>query len=75
MAYRPLYIPAKCALFPYSLAYAELYLIIATFVRRFDMEIYETTVENIRTAREFGVAYPKDGNFSVRAIITNVVTE
>lgn len=61
--------------FPHSLAYAELYITIATFVRRLDMEIYETTIDNIRTARELGIAYPKDGDFSVRAIITNVVTE
>lgn len=61
--------------FPYSLAYAELYITIAAFVRRFDMEIYETTIENIRSVRDFGIANPKDGAFSVRAKITNVVKE
>lgn len=58
----------------YSLAYAELYLTIATFIRRFDMEI-ETTIENIRTVREFGSGFPQDGNFSVRAKMTNVIKE
>lgn len=61
--------------FPYSLAYAELYITIAAFVRRFDMELYETTIENIRPVREFQIGYPKDGDFSVRAKITNVVKE
>lgn len=57
------------------MAYAELYVTIANFVRRFDMELYDTTIENIRSVREFGLGYPKYGNFSVRAKITNVVKE
>ena len=48
---------------------------IACFVRRFDMELYETTIDNIRIVRELGFGYPKDGDFSVRAKITNVVKE
>ena len=59
----------------HSLAYAELYITIANFVRRFDMDLYETTIENIRSVREYGLGYPKDGSFSVRAKITNVVKE
>lgn len=62
-------------LFTYSFAYAELYLTIAAFVRRFEMEIYETTIENIRTVREIGVGYPKDGSVSVRVKITDVIKE
>ncbi|MCJ1349230.1 hypothetical protein MMC31_007466 [Peltigera leucophlebia] len=58
-----------------NLAYAELYITIASLVRRFDMELFETTIENIRTVREFGVGYPKEGNFSVRAKFTKVVKE
>lgn len=59
----------------YSLAYAELYIAIASFVRRFDMEICETTMDNIRTVRELGIGRPKGGKISVRAKITNVIKE
>ena len=58
-----------------SLAYAELYRTIASFVRRFDMELYETTVDNFRVGRDLGVGHPKEGQFSVRAKVTNVVKD
>lgn len=61
--------------FRYSLAYAELYITIANFVRRFDMDLYDTTIENIRPVREYGLGHPKDGTFSVRAKVTKVVQE
>ena len=48
---------------------------IASFVRRFDMELYETTMDNIRIGRELGIGHPKQGEFSVRAKVTNVVKE
>ena len=59
----------------YSLAYAELYMTIASFVRRFDMELYETTMDDIRIGRELGIAQPKGGELSVRAKVTNIVKE
>ncbi|PIG81948.1 cytochrome P450 [Aspergillus arachidicola] len=58
-----------------NLAYAELFLVIATIVRRFDIELYETPKSNIDFARDFGTPYPDKGNFSVRALITGVVSE
>ena len=60
---------------PYSLAYAELYITIAFFVRRFDMELCDTTMDNIRMVRELGIGQPMGGDFSVWAKITNVVKE
>jgi hypothetical protein len=45
---------------------------IASFVRRFDMELYETTMDNIRIDRELGIGQPKKGEFSVRVKVTNV---
>lgn len=57
------------------MAYAELFLVLATFVRRFDMELFETTETNIAFARDFGTPYPDEGNTSVRAIVTGVVKE
>ncbi|KAJ6070453.1 hypothetical protein N7467_011772 [Penicillium canescens] len=58
-----------------NLAYAELFLVLATFVRRFDMELFETTETDIAFARDFGTPYPDEGNTSVRAIVTGVVKE
>ncbi|GAB1210519.1 hypothetical protein APSETT445_009313 [Aspergillus pseudonomiae] len=58
-----------------NLAYAELFLVIATVVRRFDIELYETPKSNIDFARDFGTPYPDKGNFSVRGLVTGVVSE
>lgn len=57
------------------MAYAELYITLASLVRRFDMELFETTAENIRIVREFALGFPKKGDFSVRAKFIKVVTE
>ncbi|RLL95402.1 hypothetical protein CFD26_102729 [Aspergillus turcosus] len=56
-----------------NLAYAELFLVIATMLHRFDMELYETPKRNIDLARDFGTPYPEKGNLSVRAVITGVL--
>lgn len=61
--------------FPYSLAYAELYLTIASLVRRFELELCETTIDNIRAVREIGLGQPKEGDYSVRAKVINVIKE
>ncbi|KAL9080164.1 MAG: hypothetical protein Q9157_001009 [Trypethelium eluteriae] len=58
-----------------NLAYAELYMTIASFVRRFDMELYETTFDNIRVDRELGIGQPKEGDFAVRAKVTKVIED
>lgn len=58
-----------------SLAYAELYLVLAMLVRRYDMELYETTLKNVKFERDFGTPYPDEGNFNVRVRVTNVLTE
>ena len=48
---------------------------IASFVRRFDMELYGTTMDNIRIYRELGIGQPKEGDFAVRARITNIIKD
>ncbi|CAG7931468.1 unnamed protein product [Penicillium olsonii] len=58
-----------------NLAYAELYLVLAAFVRRYDMELFETTEKDIAFARDFGTPYPDDGNIRVRAMVTKVIEE
>lgn len=36
-----------------SLAYAEIYVTLATIFRRFDLELYETTREDVDAVRKF----------------------
>ncbi|KAI1777244.1 cytochrome P450 [Hypoxylon cercidicola] len=58
-----------------NLAYAELYMTLATIIRRFDVELYETGPDNIRIDREIGIGVPKQGEFKVQAKITKIITE
>ena len=53
-----------------SLAYAELYLTLATIVRRFDLENFETTVDDVRIAYDYFVGVPKLDSQGIRAIVT-----
>ena len=48
---------------------------IAALVRRFDLEIVETTVESTLPGRDVGMAQPKEGKFAVRAKVTKVIEE
>jgi hypothetical protein len=57
------------------LAYAELFLVLAAFVRRYDMELFETTEKNIAFERDFGTPYPDEGNTCVRAMVTRVIQD
>lgn len=59
---------------PSSLAYAELYLTAATVFRRFEIELFETTIKNIEIAHDFFVAAPSLDSKGVRAVITGLVT-
>lgn len=56
-----------------SLAYAELYLTISSFARNFDMELYETSFENIRVFRDQGLPYPEKGHWNIKAKVTRVI--
>jgi cytochrome P450 len=49
-----------------NLAYAELFLTLAATFRRFDLELYETTIDDIRMAKDGFVAYPKPESKGVR---------
>ena len=57
-----------------SLAYAELFMTLASLIRRFDIELYEPRVERLRIDREMGIGQPMEGDFSVRAKITKILT-
>lgn len=58
-----------------SLAYAEMYLAIATLIRRFDLELFETTKKNIEFARDFGTPFPDEGNYNIRVLVRGIVKE
>lgn len=49
---------------------AELYLIVATLVRRFDMDLHKTKLEDIETYRDYQVGFPKEKNPGLRVIVT-----
>lgn len=56
----------------YSLAYAELYLTLAKIIPRFDMDLFETTVEDVEPERDFFVAVPKLDSKGVRIKVAGV---
>lgn len=56
-----------------SLAYAEMRLTLATILRRFELENYETTVEDVRIARDYFVGVPEPGSQGVKAVVTEVL--
>lgn len=58
-----------------SLAYAELYLAMATLIRRFDLELFETTEKNIEFARDFGTPFPDEGNYCIRVLVKGIVEQ
>ena len=58
-----------------SLAYAELFLTIAIIVRRFELELFETTGKDIAFARDFGTPFPDEGNYSVKVLVKGLVQE
>lgn len=53
-----------------SLAYAEIYLTLEIIVRRFDMKLYETTIEDVVMVHDFFVAVPRLDSKGVRVKVT-----
>lgn len=56
-----------------NLAYAELFLTLATVLSRFDMKIYKTTTKDVRVARDYFVGVPEPGSQGVRVIVDGVL--
>ncbi|KAJ5926353.1 hypothetical protein N7516_008126 [Penicillium verrucosum] len=54
------------------LALAELYLVISMIVRKFDMDLYGVTADNIVTHREYGFGVPKARGDGLRVSIKRV---
>ncbi|KAB8231208.1 cytochrome P450 [Aspergillus alliaceus] len=57
------------------LAYLELYLTIAYFVRRFDLELIDTTAEDMKIVQDMGLGYTRRGELSVFAKIVRIYTD
>ncbi|KAK4862903.1 hypothetical protein LT330_003036 [Penicillium expansum] len=53
------------------LARAEILLAIATIFREFEMELYETTVDDVRIVRDMFNGHPRKGSQGVRVMITD----
>lgn len=53
-----------------SLAYAELYLTTATIFSKYEMENYETYLDDVEVARDFFVGVPKLDSKGIRGVIT-----
>ena len=58
-----------------SLAYAELYNTLAAVVRRFDLELYQTTEENVRFVRDMLLPRSTNGPWKVRVKVIGIREE
>ncbi|KAK4862118.1 hypothetical protein LT330_003256 [Penicillium expansum] len=58
-----------------SLAYAELYLTVATLFRQIDMELYDTSDDDCGFSRDCFIPAPKRGSNGVRVIIKGSITQ
>ena len=52
-----------------SLAYAELYLTLANLIRRFDFELFETTIEDVEPVCDAFMPMPKIDSKGVRVFV------
>lgn len=48
---------------------AELYHVLATLVLRFDMDLYQTTLEDIATYRGYGPGFLKKNNKGLNVVV------
>lgn len=53
----------------------ELFLTVAAFVRRFNLELVDTTPDDVRVVREFLIGLTKNGNMKVNGRLTLVDDE
>jgi len=54
----------------FSLAHAELYMVIATIFTQFDFELYETDITDVEMRHAYLVPYPKWETKGVRVKVT-----
>lgn len=51
---------------------AELYIALATVTRQFEIELFDTTVDDVRIVRDFFVGVPRLDSKGVRGVIVDV---
>jgi hypothetical protein len=56
-----------------SLAYAEMYLTVAAVAMKFDLELVDSSIENITPYRDFNLAFDKEYNFGVNFKVKKVL--
>jgi len=54
-----------------SLAYAEMYLAMATVFRRFEFELYETDESDVVLAHDYFIPAPKEDSKGVRVRVVS----
>ena len=59
----------------FSLAYAELYLTIAKVFRQFELELFETSINDIKMAHDFFSPVPRLDSKGVRVRVVEEVKE
>lgn len=57
------------------MAYAELYVVVARIARQFNLELVDTTDEDVAFARDYAVPYAEKGPWSVRVRVIGEETE
>lgn len=58
-----------------SLSYIVLYMTIAGFGRRFDMELHKTTLEDLSIVADYGLGVTRNGEVEVSAKVTKMLKE
>jgi len=58
-----------------SLAYAELHLTIARLFRKYELELFETSIEDIKMAHDFFAPVPRLDSKGVRIRVVGEVKE
>ncbi|KAE8353260.1 cytochrome P450 [Aspergillus coremiiformis] len=53
-----------------NLAYAELFLTLATLVRRFELKLIDTTLDDVEPYRDHFLIVPKNGQTGVKVLVT-----
>lgn len=58
-----------------SLSHCQVNLSLAALIRRFEFELYETTIEDVSPARDCFIAYPPRGSLGARVRVLGMVRD
>lgn len=57
------------------MAYAELHLTFAMLIRRYELELYDTTEKEVAFARDLGTPCPEEGDCNIKVLVKGLVEE